>query len=189
MATPNPMAALGLSAAKASYASALMAKPTDWHLEFSLDDHPLPLDMTIYGAVHQQQVRNATPVAMLGNIWNDVFTIKFKKVPGPAVSEGKQPKPTLTPMLNYLYVDNAPAERAASPMTTSVPDDAPHARILRLLRVLYKLNSQGSERLAFDKILQTLPESAFINNKLTAKLARQLDEPMIVARYCPPPLI
>lgn len=71
-------------------------------------------------------------------------------------------------------------------MTTSAPDDAPHSKILRLLRVLYKLNTQGSERLVFDRAIPTLPESAFVNNKLTAKLTRQLEEPMIVARYAPP---
>lgn len=68
-------------------------------------------------------------------------------------------------------------------MSTSAPDDAPHAKILRLLRVLRKLNAQGSERLAYDRVVQTLPESAFVNNKLTAKLTRQLEEPLIVARY------
>lgn len=32
---------------------------------------------------------------------------------------------------------------------------------------------------------RNLPESAFVNNKLTAKLTRQLEEPMIVARCVP----
>ncbi len=67
-------------------------------------------------------------------------------------------------------------------MTTSVPEDTAHAKILRLLRALHQLNAKGSERLVFDKVVRTLPDSAFINNKLTAKLTRQLEEPMIVAR-------
>jgi hypothetical protein len=31
---------------KASHAAALKAKPSDWHLQFSMDDHILPLDLT-----------------------------------------------------------------------------------------------------------------------------------------------
>jgi E3 ubiquitin-protein ligase TRIP12 len=48
---------------------------------------------------------------------------------------------------------------------------------------LHKLNTLESERSAFIGDKRTLPESAFVNNKLTAKLTRQLEEPMIVARW------
>lgn len=64
-----------------------------------------------------------------------------------------------------------------------MPDDSPHAQILRLLRVFHKINAEGLERTSVRERLAALPESAFINNKLTAKLTRQLEEPMIVARY------
>ena len=55
VATPNPMrdqnpstsSSSASSAAKQSYASALKNKASDWHLEFSMDDHVLPLDMTL----------------------------------------------------------------------------------------------------------------------------------------------
>ena len=72
--------------------------------------------------------------------------------------------------------------RPASPTLTSLPEDAPHAKILRLLRVLHKLNALEGERSAFVREKRALPGSAFVNNKLTAKLTRQLEEPMIVAR-------
>lgn len=65
----------------------------------------------------------------------------------------------------------------------AVPDDSPHAQILRLLRVLHKINAEGLESSCVRERLVALPESAFINHKLTAKLTRQLEEPMIVARY------
>lgn len=72
---------------RASYAAALKAKPTDWHLEFSMDDHALPLDLTIYGAIHQHEMRKKTGIATpLNMIWQGLYTIKFKKVPGPAPS-------------------------------------------------------------------------------------------------------
>lgn len=77
-------------------------------------------------------------------------------------------------------------DRASSPSASAVPDDSPHSKILRLLRVLHKINSEVEEQLAFETAVETLPESAFVNNKLTAKLTRQLEEPMIVARFVEP---
>jgi len=78
---------------------------------------------------------------------------------------------------------DAPAKiRSPSPTFSSLPDEVPHAKILRLLRVLHKLNAAESERPTRPLDNRALPESAFINNKLTAKLNRQLEEPMIVAR-------
>ena len=73
--------------------------------------------------------------------------------------------------------------RSPTPTLTSLPEDAPHAKILRLLRLLYHLNTAESERVALPSEKRHLPDSAFINNKLTAKLTRQLEEPMIVARF------
>jgi E3 ubiquitin-protein ligase TRIP12 len=74
------------SSSKTSYAAALKAKPTDWHLEFSMDDHVLPLDLTIYGAIHQQEMRKKTGALPPSLIWQGVYTIKFKKVAGPLPS-------------------------------------------------------------------------------------------------------
>ena len=74
-------------------------------------------------------------------------------------------------------------ERASSPPMSAAPEDSPHQKILRLLRVLHKLNAEAQDKVAFQMPVDTLPESAFVNNKLTAKLTRQLEEPMIVARY------
>lgn len=67
----------------------------------------------------------------------------------------------------------------------AVPSDSPHAQILSLLRVLHKMNAESLESLSLRDRTSALPETAFINNKLTAKLTRQLEEPMIVARYAP----
>ncbi|KIJ55771.1 hypothetical protein M422DRAFT_152050 [Sphaerobolus stellatus SS14] len=155
------------SAAKTSYAAALKAKPNDWHLEFSMDDHVLPLDLTIYGAVYQHEARKAASGTPLNPsmLWSGIYTIKFKKVPGPAPPSD----------------DNLSRDRPSSPVLSSIPIDAPHSKILRLLRVFHKLNEQGIGR--SQNILQ---ESAFVNNKLTAKLTRQLEEPMIVASSCLP---
>ena len=75
-------------------------------------------------------------------------------------------------------------DRAGSPSASAVPDDSSHSKILRLLRLLHKINVDAHERSSPGVSHQeVLPESAFINNKLTAKLTRQLEEPMIVARH------
>lgn len=60
--------------------------------------------------------------------------------------------------------------------------DEQSSKILRLLKVLYRLNVEGAERLESRKKIVALADSAFVNNKLTAKLTRQLEEVMILAR-------
>lgn len=80
-------------------------------------------------------------------------------------------------------IESSLKTRSPSPSISSLPEDAPHTKILRLLRVLNKLNTYESERSIFIGDKRNLPESTFVNNKLTAKLTRQLEEPMIVARY------
>ncbi|KAI0042289.1 hypothetical protein FA95DRAFT_1500247 [Auriscalpium vulgare] len=162
---------------KSSYAAALKAKPTDWHLEFSMDDHPLPLDLTIYGAIHQHELRKkaagdatSLPPHLL---WQGVYTVKFKKVSGPAPAEGAGEG-----------AESSSRSRSPALSLSSLPEDSPHAKILRLLRVLHKLNVAELERPSVVK--RNLPESAFVNNKLSAKLTRQLEEPMIVASQCLP---
>ena len=154
-----------------------------------MDDHPLPLDLTIYGAIHQHELRkkkagpggsgsssSALPPHLL---WQGVYTIKFKKVPGPAggssSSTGGSAGEASEPVAR---------SRSPTPSLSSLPEDAPHAKILRLLRVLHKLNVVEAERQHHP--LRSLPESAFVNNKLSAKLTRQLEEPMIVASQCLP---
>ncbi|CAL1714169.1 unnamed protein product [Somion occarium] len=181
--TPNP-AKISPSAAaarsslvpKASYATALKTKPSDWHLEFFMDDQKLPLELTIYGAIHQHEARkkkagNATAPSM---IWQNVYTVKFKKVPGPAKAPETRPD------------DLSVRSRSPGPTISLLADDAPSSKILRLLRVLHKLNTAENERPVPPVIKRALPESAFVNNKLTAKLTRQLEEPMIVASSCLP---
>ncbi|KAF7309015.1 Ubiquitin-protein ligase [Mycena kentingensis (nom. inval.)] len=179
VATPSKEGLPSLSAraasTRASYASALKAKPTDWHLEFSMDDQPLPLDLTIYGAMHQHEMRTKTGALPPNLIWQGVYTVKFKKVAGPSPSTDARTE-----------ADGSPKTRSSTPPLSSLPDDAPHAKILKLLRVLQQLNTLEAERSVFVGDKRHLPESAFVNNKLSAKLTRQLEEPMIVASSCLP---
>lgn len=188
MATPNPNSAgvgssSGAQSQRPSYAAAVKTRPSDWHLEFAMDGHVLPLDMTIYGAIHQHETRKSPGGVMPTNIWsrND-YTVKYKKVSGPRpVPDGETIFTVYMAYSNLLLIASDAAIRARSPVSilASLPDDAPHSKILKLLRVFHNLNVA----IADDEIIgaQPLSENAFVNNKLTAKLTRQLEEPMIVA--------
>jgi len=158
-----------------SYASALLTTPTDWHLQFSINGQPVSSDTTIYRAVHFNQ---ATPDEVSGRaMWSATHQIMFKKVSGPAPSESS----SISPLADL-----------SSPSPSSVPvslrDHPTTAAILKLLKILGEIGDTFSASL-------TTPDSPhshvktpslFINNKLTAKLNRQLEEPLIVASNCLP---
>ena len=155
-----------------------------------MDDHKLPLDLTIYGGIHQHEMRkhkaSGSPFVP-SMIWQGVYSIKFKKVPGPLPSnEGKfgplwLVSSSLMNIVSFLD-ETGSRSRSPSPSLSSLPEDVPHAKILRVLRMLHKLNIQESERAIPATVKRILAPSAFVNNKLTAKLTRQLEEPMVVAR-------
>jgi E3 ubiquitin-protein ligase TRIP12 len=154
-----------------------------------MDDHILPLDLTIYGAIHQHEMRKKSGALPPSLLWQGVHTVTFKKVPGPVPTAESRHDDIILCLHAYTFataradsVEGGTKNRPSSPMLSSLPEDAPHANILRLLRVLHRLNALEGERSVFAREKRTLPESAFVNNKLTAKLTRQLEEPMIVAR-------
>lgn len=94
---------------RASYAAALKAKPTDWHLQFSMDDQILPLDTTIYGAIHQHELRKKTNATPSNLIWQGIYSIKFKKVPGPAPVSESESYPLKS---SVCYVDRCDISRS-----------------------------------------------------------------------------
>jgi E3 ubiquitin-protein ligase TRIP12 len=151
----------------ASYAGAVKAPPTDWHLEFSINGNVLSLEDTIYGAVHKISKTSPSPT----NVFSLPVTFKFRRVEGPP--------PT---------AKDAPIE-APSPASTSsvLPPvlDASSAvsKILRLLRVVHNLCVDAYDASGRP---DAPDEKLFVNNKLTAKLTRQLEETMILASNCLP---
>lgn len=68
-----------------------------------------------------------------------------------------------------------------SALPTALDPETPTSKILRLLRVVHNLSVDGRD--AAGRGDSSLDESLFVNNKLTAKLTRQLEETMIIARY------
>ncbi|SPQ23273.1 189bd293-327b-4769-834e-659ccf053fcb [Thermothielavioides terrestris] len=172
--TPTPPAATR----PMSYAAAVQSVPQDWHIEFSIDGKVIPNETTIYRAVLHSSA-NATDDHFGRNIWSAVHPIKFRRVPGPPPTESVGFGSTAD-VAAEGEDGGAPGSLSKSPVTAS---------ILRLLKKLHDLNANIDDVLVENK--ETLkvnvePLSQFVNTKLTAKLNRQLEEPLIVASNCLP---
>ncbi|KAK0641274.1 hypothetical protein B0T16DRAFT_335867 [Cercophora newfieldiana] len=171
--TPTPAAA----SRPMSYAAAIQAVPQDWHIEFSLDGKVIPNETTIYRAVYNSSSNSDDHLNR--NIWSAIHPIKFRRVPGPPPAESIAFAPSFDSSLD-VDENGTPGSLAKSPVTAS---------ILRLLKKLHDLNANIDDVLVENK--ETLkvnvePLSQFVNTKLTAKLNRQLEEPLIVASNCLP---
>jgi E3 ubiquitin-protein ligase TRIP12 len=159
-----------------SYAAAIQAVPQDWHIEFSLDDKILSNETTIYRAVHNP----AGPIDEHSSrsVWSAIHPIKFKRVAGPPPPEPSSV--TQAAEVSELTASGIPASLDKHPATSS---------ILRLLNILHALNANLDDVLAENKDTLKLNAEAlsqFVNTKLTAKLNRQLEEPLVVASNCLP---
>jgi E3 ubiquitin-protein ligase TRIP12 len=175
------------AAPKMSYAgvaASAIEKATDFHLEFRLNDEVLPMDMTVYGACHQYESRRSTdgqpnPHA----VWNGNYTITYRKIPGKRPVRGKRANFILPHLADISTETSKDSDSMETDLVAGLTPESPPSKILRLLRVLYRINAEGIEHLDSKMRIMTIPDAAFINNKLTAKLARQLEEIMILARF------
>ena len=159
-----------------SYAAAIQAVPQDWHIEFSINGQPLPNETTIYGAVLNNRSESVDPAPR--NIWSAIHTVNFKRVPGPPPAESTS--------LKALTAANSAANHGMPP---SLHEHPATSKILRLLNILHEMNANLDDVLDDSKAsidVQAEPVAQFVNTKLTAKLNRQLEEPLIVASNCLP---
>ncbi|KAF1953048.1 hypothetical protein CC80DRAFT_165147 [Byssothecium circinans] len=155
-----------------SYAAAVQSTPQDWHIEFSVNGQPISNDTTIYRAVHFNQANDAPH----RTVWNAIHEIKFKRVSGPPPAETNGWTPP-------------PESKAGSELPVSLDRHPVTSGILRLLSILHNLNSNLDDIISDNRELlkaNAEPLSQFVNTKLTAKLNRQLEEPLIVASNCLP---
>lgn len=155
-----------------SYAQAINL-PQDWHIEFSIGDHVISNDITIYRAVQLSRT-DADGEPNFRNVWSSVHPIKFRRAPGPA-----HPESALSPTPDPVIM--------TSGVPASLDKNKVSSAILHLLSILHALNANLEDVFVGDQerssLLQPVPLSQFVNTKLTAKLNRQLEEPLIVARY------
>lgn len=176
-APPPVQSTPSTSAKPMSYAAAIQAVPQDWHIEFSLDDKVIGNETTIYRAVHQQSTTIEEHASR--SVWSAIHPIKFKRVRGPP-----PPEPSSLSQANEIST-----ETTASGLPASLDKHPATSSILRLLNILHALNANLDDVLAENKETLKLniePLSQFVNTKLTAKLNRQLEEPLIVASNCLP---
>ncbi|POR37374.1 Putative ubiquitin fusion degradation protein C12B10.01c [Tolypocladium paradoxum] len=160
-----------------SYASALQAVPQDWHIEFSFDGRVIPNETTIYRAVHTSTLNSDD--LLNRSIWSATHPIKFRRVPGPP------------PVESQAFGSNPDGEgETENGIPASLAKNPTTAFILRLLNILHELNANIEDVLAENRNstigVNVEPPSQFVNTKLTAKLNRQLEEPLIVASSCLP---
>ncbi|KAI0169347.1 hypothetical protein GGR52DRAFT_554760 [Hypoxylon sp. FL1284] len=158
-----------------SYAAAIQAVPQDWHIEFSLDDRVIPNETTIYRAVHNSS--STVDDHLNRSVWSAVHAIKYRRVQGPPPVESVGFNSSSD---GSSDVNGVPASLANHPTTVS---------ILRLLNIMHNLNANIDDIMVDNKMMLKLnaePLSQFVNTKLTAKLNRQLEEPLIVASNCLP---
>ncbi|KAK2628034.1 hypothetical protein QTJ16_002680 [Diplocarpon rosae] len=160
-----------------SYAAAIQATPQDWHIEFSLDDKVIANETTIYRAVHSTSTTIDDQNSR--SVWSAIHPIKFKRVPGPP-----PPEPS-----SLTQAPEVSTETTASGIPASLDRYPATSSIVRLLNILHALNANLDDVLAENKDtlkLNAEPLSQFVNTKLTAKLNRQLEEPLVVASNCLP---
>lgn len=159
-----------------SYASALQAVPQDWHIEFSVDGKAIQNETTIYRAIFMSAT-NSDEQHIGRSIWSSTHSIKFRRVPGPPPSGSGN---------NAVAAETSDSEIAAC-----LAKNPATASILSLLNILHDMNANIEDVLPETSQQQLIglniePLSQFVNTKLTAKLNRQLEEPLIVASSCLP---
>ncbi|KAI3626750.1 UFD4 [Malassezia furfur] len=154
------------STSRVSYASAAQSAEHAWHIAFTLEGEPMPLDATLYACIHRALARRDATAAP-----NAVYTVRYRRVRGAAP---RAPSPTRA-------LPAAPTSFGVA-LPPSIPADAPYARTLQLLGALRALADEG----VYGDGPFALDDATFLNNKLTAKLAQQLGEPLLVASQCLP---
>ena len=163
-----------------SYAAAIQSVPQDWHIEFNIDGNPVPYETTIYQAVHHNDLQATS--ATIRNLWSAVHTIRFKRVPGPP--------PTESSLASQIASTTSKKDSNAA-LPASLHEHPQTSKILQLLNIFHEINTNLDDVLDDDnrenaETVHAEALSQFVNTKLTAKLNRQLEEPLIVASNCLP---
>ena len=129
----------------------------DYHYDFYSNNQKIPSDATIFGAMYRSNEDNADNLRNLtkDDILRKTHTIGYKAVAGKLVSN------------ESLFLKDSIDDS----LETIEQKDI--LNLLKLLKIFYEINSRTMNPSTTDAI--------FLNYKLTAKLNRQLDEPLLVA--------
>ncbi|CAK7273749.1 Ubiquitin fusion degradation protein 4 [Sporothrix epigloea] len=166
----------------------------DWHMEFTLDGKPVSMDSTVYRAVFDPD--NGRSEQLNRSVWSSIHTVHYRRVSGPQPSE-----PVNCGVAVSAHIDSGnttipgTADSGCSDGPSGIASSKLHGRdpvtlsILRLLKNLHEFNANIDDIFIASEGMPTLkaePVLQFVNTKLTAKLNRQLEEPLIVASNCLP---
>ncbi|CAO3655933.1 unnamed protein product [Mucor hiemalis] len=141
-------------------------KEGEWKIRFSLNGSTISNDSTVYAAVHEYEMNSERQPSR--NIWSSSYPVSYERiwVPTPETNEKDAKKPA-TPVRQLEDV-HQPKE---------LLKDSTCSQVLHLLKALSP---------AISKRPNGINIQDFINRKLTAKMNRQLEEPLIVASSCLP---
>lgn len=129
--------------------------------EFLINDEIIPTETTIYGAIYRSLQGNPDETVDPTKIWTSIHTVYYRKVTN---STGNREDNDKSISYNFQGNDN---EIENYDQTT--------INILKLLKILFEINSFNANN---NKVVS---DDLFTNYKLTAKLNRQLEEPLVVA--------
>lgn len=133
--------------------------------EFLIDDEIIPTETTIYGAIYHSLQKNPDGTVDPIKIWSNIHTIHYRRA-----TVDREDKET---MISYNFQRNDD-EIEHYDITT--------INILNLLKILFEINSYNKVVLPdAENSNNSISNESFTNYKLTAKLNRQLEEPLVVA--------
>lgn len=143
-------------------------KEGEWKIRFSLNGTIISNDSTVYAAVHQYEKNPDNDRQTGRNIWSSSYPVTYERVwvSGAEASEAEAKK-SAAPVRQLADVSQ-PKE---------LLEDSTCSQVLHLLKALSP---------AIAKRPNGINSQDFINRKLTAKMNRQLEEPLIVASSCLP---
>ncbi|GAA5801277.1 hypothetical protein HPULCUR_006723 [Helicostylum pulchrum] len=150
-------------------ASSSKKKEGEWKIQFSLHGSVIPNDSTVYAAVHQYEMNPENEHRKGRNFWSTSYPITYERiwVSATEITEAEAKKSSATPVRQLANVVR-PKE---------LQDDSTCNQVIDLLKALSP---------AIAKRPNGITSQDFINRKLTAKMNRQLEEPLIVASSCLP---
>ncbi|KAI9492271.1 hypothetical protein BDB00DRAFT_788876 [Zychaea mexicana] len=159
-------------------ASSSSAPKTDgkWVIRFYLKDTLISNDTTVYGAVHQYEATSGNnnsgsdsrSSSAIRNIWVMSYPVTFERVWIPKKEQQENN--------NEQAVQQS--QNVERPSTLN--DEAVCTHAFELLKTIASLTRP------FNASETTIPAQDYVNRKLTAKMNRQLEEPLIVASSCLP---
>lgn len=186
-----------------SWATQLQGSGNSKHvLEFTLNGHVLPYNMTVYQAVRQYAQANFDEESEIdddtgpfgrASIWSGTHTLYFKPICQQVENKNANvPKRTKSDFSvksilrsKTTSMIEAPKQNGfAAYLDDKLPGDFsikdPSLEVICLLRVLFHLNSNWGRYFDLQTSRAAVSTLEFVNTKLTAKATRQLQDPLVI---------